>query len=550
MNKAPILLWGYALLFAIFTTLPYLLGAANTPAGSVYSGALLIPGGFQVDYNSHMAKMWQGARGDWDYQLLFTHEDHPGLPGVQIFYVALGVFANLTGLSFPATYQLARFLLTVAIVLLLWAFARHFFVRPRDHWTVVLFGTIVMGVGWLMFLLLPHLTQQVAPIEFWLSDAYHFTGALYMPHFSAAICLQMLALLALLHWLQRPAIMPMLIITVALALDAFIQPYVVLLMFPLFGSVLLMRWFFQRRIILTDFWLLIPGVLHGGIAVWQYAMISGHPVWKNFSDQNITLSPEPIYYVFGYLPLLLPIAIGIVDYFRTHRGRLFRASTPNADTLQIKWLILILWMVFVLILLYAPTATQRRYLLGVQTPLAVLAAVGWAMWLKNMPLARWRFFTLIYVAMGAIPSLLLLVSNSTAMMNTQHNPVFYTPDEVAGYAWLRENAASEDIILTTMQRDGTGSGGRLVAMTGQRVFIGHWIETIYFADKIAQLEQFFAAPTADTWRQDFLKSIGIDYVWHDDYARRMGAWSPANQTYLEMVFERDSIQIYRIVTPE
>jgi hypothetical protein len=537
----------YALVFAILTSLPYLVGAINTPVGGEYSGALVIPGGFQVDYNSHMAKMWQGSRGEWDYQLLFTHEDHPGLPGVQIFYVALGALANLTGLSFPVMYQLARFLLTIAMMPLLWAFASHFFEKPRDRWTVIFFGTALMGVGWLMFLLLPELTRQVAPIEFWLSDAYHFTGVLYMPHFSAAICLQIMALSAFLNWLQQPSIRAMMTMTMALVLDALIQPYVVLLTFPLLGSVLLCKWLMEwhkhKKLAWHDMTLLIPAALHGGIALWQYGMITAHPVWKNFSDQNITHSPEPIYYLFGYALFLLPIVVGM---------RRTISKIPPLHAIErglggeVRWLLPIFWVLWVVILLYAPTATQRRYLLGVQTPLALLAAAGWAVWLKNISLPRWRFFTLIYGALGAITPLLLLISNSTAMINTKNNPVFYTPDEVAGYAWLRENTAPDAVILTTMQRDGTGSGGRLVAMTGRRVFIGHWIETIHFEDKIAQITQFFALQTADTWHQEFLKSADIDYVWYDDYARKMGSWSPANRAYLELVFDEETLQIYQV----
>lgn len=553
MKNLPALLGLYALLFAFMTSLPYLVGAASAPPGWEYSGALPVPAGFQVDYNSHLAKMWQGARGQWDYQLLFTHEAHPGLPGVQIFYVALGALAKFAGLSFPTGYQVARFALSMAIVPLLWAFASRFFTRARDCWNVVFFGTAIMGWGWLLFFITPDMTAQVAPIEFWLSDAYHFTGALYMPHFSAAICLQMVALLAFSNWLNRPSAQSILMMTLALAADSLIQPYVVLLTFPLFACVILGQWLIQWRTgtrpNLTMFWLLIPALAHGGIALWQYGMITAHPVWKNFSDQNITHSPEPIYYLFGYLPLLLPIAMLAwkrIQHLRVSSNTI-DYNTTSANNASVKWLMPTFWILLVMLLLYAPTVIQRRYLLGVQTPLAVFAVAGWASLLKNVPLSRWRFFTLIYIAFGAITPLLLLFSNSAALAQSQNNPAFYTPDELAGYHWLRENAAPDDTILTTMNSSGTGSGGRLVAMTGQRVFIGHWIETAHFQEKVGQLAQFYTLQTEDSWRRKFLESTGIRYLWYDDYARAFGAWHPATAAYLQLVFESDTVQIYQVL---
>ncbi len=137
--------WLYALLLAFVTSLPYLTGNLSTPTGWAYSGAPAVPIGVQVDYNSHLAKMWQGSRGQWDYHLLFTHEEHRGIFPVQGFYVALGALASVTPFSLPAIYHIARFVLTLFMVLAIWAFASRFFDKPSERWTALLFGTIVGG---------------------------------------------------------------------------------------------------------------------------------------------------------------------------------------------------------------------------------------------------------------------------------------------------------------------------------------------------------------------------------------------------------------------
>src|SRR5512145_1005975 len=155
MRRFPVSVWLFALALAAFTSLPYVVGGLSAPQGWQYSGAAAIPNGSQVDYNSHLAKMWQGSWGQWDYHLLFTHEAHPGLPLVQGFYVALGALANLTPFSLPAVYHLARFGLTVGLVLAIWAFAAHYFEKPRERWLATLFGTIVAGWSWLLLVFDP-----------------------------------------------------------------------------------------------------------------------------------------------------------------------------------------------------------------------------------------------------------------------------------------------------------------------------------------------------------------------------------------------------------
>jgi hypothetical protein len=237
----------------------------------------------------------------------------------------------------------------------------------------------------------------------------------------------------------------------------------------------------------------------------------------------------------GYLPFMIPIALGIAAF-----------ATSRADD---RWWLILLWVMLVAGLLYAPISTQRRYLLGVQTPLAVWAAFGWSRAVLPRLGVRWRpLVTTVYMIFAAIAPILLLLSNINAAVNplAQNSP-FYSPDELAGYAWLQREANNSDLVLTTFDQRGQGSGGRLVAATGQRVFIGHWIETAHFEEKIEQLQIFYDPATDDEWRQDFLHETGVVYVWYDDYARQFGDWDPASASYLEVVLTTGSVTIYRVL---
>lgn len=548
MKRFPLPVWLFALGLAALTSLPYLVGWWSAPAGWQYSGAAAVPVGAQVDFNSHLAKMWQGSRGQWDYRLLFTHEPHPGLPLVQGFYVALGALAGVTPLSLPAVYHLARFILTAGLVLALWAFASHFFEKRGERWLLLLFGTVASGWSWLLLALDPAMTAQLSPIEFWLTDAFNLLGAFIMPHFVAAVIVQIVIVLAFEGWVgeatngvgtQHAAPLQgrsLTLLTLALAAQSIIQPYAALLFGPLLVMLAGYHVFSTRRLPLRRaLWLLLPLGLYAALVLYQYLALNSHPVWSNFAAQNQTLSPLVTYYLLGYLPFIIPMAFGL---------RAFLLDRPDD-----RWWLPLLWVALVATLLYAPFPTQRRYLLGVQTPLAVLAAYGWSRAVLPRLSGRLRpLASIVYLGLALVALVAVIAVNAVALSRPgNHTDVFYQPDEVRALDWMRREAAGYDALtLTVADESGRGSGGRLVAALGQRVYLGHWIETADFAGKVANVRRFYDPATPDDWRITFLKDTGVVYIWYDEYARAVGDWNPAGADYLEPVFTSDRVTIYRV----
>jgi len=535
MRRFPLAVWVYALVLAILTSLPYIVGAVSVPNGWAYSGAATLPDGAVVDYNSHMAKMWQGARGEFDYRILFTHEEHAGLPTVQGFYVVLGAFAGVTSLDFALTYHIARFIFTFIMVLSIWTFMARYLEAIGERWVGTFFATIVLGWSWILFFIAPDLVVQPerAPIELWLFDAYNLLGAFIMPHFAVVVILQIIAFLTFDSWFKHPQPKYILILTLILFLDAIIQPYVVLMTFPIFGLMTVYAVFVKRNITIQQaLWLAIPALAHGGIVIFQYAMIASDPIWASFTAQNITSSPPPYYYVLGYLPLLIPIVLG---------WRYIRTALKNDD----RWLLPIVWIVVVVLLLYAPFPTQRRYLLGIQTPLALLAGLGWYRVVLVRITESWRPFANIpYLSASGLALLMVFGGNIAGLVSpTADSSVFYTPDDVQASAWIQENLVIDSVILTTFT---SGSGGKVVSLTGRRVFMGHWIETAYFADKQEQLAIFYDPETDDAWRESFLSDTGIDLIWYDDGARETGDWQPSEADYLSLVLDTETVQLYTV----
>jgi hypothetical protein len=325
------------------------------------------------------------------------------------------------------------------------------------------------------------------------------------------------------------------VLTIALALEAIIQPYAILLLIPLLVLLTSHYIFSAKKLTFREsLWLVIPFGIHAGLVLYQYLVLNSDPVWASFTAQNITLSPPVIYYLLGYLPFLIPIALG---------AKRFRAELSDD-----RWWMPILWVVLVVLLLYAPFPTQRRYLLGVQTPLAVLAAFGWSRTiLPRFKMKRRPLVTIIYFVVASIALIAIIAVNTISLSKPEKSlTAFYQLDEAQGFGWLRENAQSNDLVLTTFDQSGKGSGGRVVAATGLRVFIGHWIETAHFEDKMGEIKQFYGAATTDDWRRDFLNEIRATYIWYDESAQQLGKWNPADTRYLKPVFTSNSVVIYQV----
>ena len=534
MRRFPAGVWLFGVLLAAVVSMPYLIAALSAPEGWLYNGAPLLPVGIQWDYASYISRMWHGWRGQWDYHLMFTHEPHTGISLVNGFYMPLGALAALTRLSLPFVYHLARAALTLCMVLALWTFTGRFFDQGAERWLCLILATVMGGWGWMLYFVAPGLTATSSPIEFWLTDAFNFSGALYITHFVAAIILQVVVFLTCEAWARDGKGWRLIALTLALAAESIIQPYVIVLLGPLL--VLLTGYHILVTHLLT--WkraslLALPLTIHAGLILYQYAAMRSDPVWTQFVAQNLTLSPLPAFYVMAYLPFILPAVAGWLSLRHTMDGR---------------WLLPMAWVVLAALLIYAPLPTQRRYLIGLQTPLAVLAAWGWTRAILPRLRPSYRpLVTVVYIASGMIAPLLLIISNTTSAARPFKNlDVYYRPDDRRAFAWLEgDRAGFDDVVLTTFDQ-GRGSGGRLVVATGQRVFMGHGFETVDLDNKVAQIRQFYDPATPDDWRRDFLRRIGAVYVWYDDYAREIGSWDPAQASYLKPGFVSDIVTIYRV----
>ncbi len=529
MTPIPRRVWATIGLLLIVANMPYFAGYLNAPEGGSFTGNAFEQ--TRVDYNSHLAKIQLGLRGEWLDQLLFTPEDHPAAL-LQTFYTALGQIARVTGLSPAAAYHLARLAGMILMWAMIWQFVARWLPDDRGRWWAFLLATITGGLGWVLYLFASVQAADLAPIEFWLLDGYTFLAALTFPHLCAAIATLLGFALVLDRWLAAPSWRRIGVLVLLSLILGVLQPFDLLLTALLTLTLALIA-FARQALAFRQLVMLVPVALaHGLVVAYDWAVFNSHPVWQAFAAQNLTLSPPPVYYLLAYFWLLIPAGLGMAGP---------RQSKDGHRLLPLAWVIL------VALLVYAPLPTQRRFLMGVQVPLAVLAAQGLEqeqrLWLaRGWRIAPWRLLLTGGLLLSTLTHALFLLS-AILLANPVERPLlFLDGDTLAAQGWLRQQPV-DSVVFSTFER-----GGEIAAFTGRRVYIGHWIETMDYATRQTQVRAFFATEgMSDERRLALLQKAGADYVWVDRPTVSGDAWEPEHVDWLRPAFTAGTVTIYEVV---
>jgi hypothetical protein len=526
--------WGWVMAVAglvmVISSVPYLAGCVAQTGDMRFGGAVLD----RADYHSHLAKMWQGYSGEWTYRLLFTPEPHAGAY-LQTFYVALGHLARLTGLGLSPTYQAARLACGFLMLLAVYGFLALFVEPVRTRRAAFFLATLASGLGWLTEIIHPTPAGGISPMDFWLLDGFTYLSALTFPHFSAAI-----ALLVTIPWLllrrpQGPGWREVGLAVLASLALGFIHPYGLLLvdLLPLLYwgiEALRTRQVVWRGLIAVA----IMGTAQAPLVAYDLWVFRTQPIFAAWADQNVTLSPPPEIYLWGYGILLGLGAVGVVTWMR--RG-------DKSMTFPL------LWIGLVAVLVYLPWNLQRRFLEGIQVPLGLLAGVGLAEGLLpqtegNQP-ARRRWVALALALALMAMSNLYMTTGLTMAAAMRPPALFWDTGLLAGVDWLGKNTPWDATVLS-----GSEVGSLIPARIGHRVVLGHGIETKDPEEKQRAAARFFAATTSDDERRELLTRYGIAYVFYSPFERKLGDFDPAQAGYLTQVYTNRNVSIYRVTSPK
>ncbi len=543
--------WLFAFLIAAILTallqIPYALGYALARPGTEFTGLMV-----NVEDGSYLSAIGQGIAGAWLYHTPFTTEPHaPAF--IEVFYLALGHLARALNLSAVAMWHVARVAADLILFLAVFGFISFFLDSPAQRRIAYLVALLSAGFDLLRLPFDPPSMFEAVPVDLHIPEAHLFFSALTYPHFAISVALVLATFWLLLRALSASGKTQWAYAfgaAVGNVLIGIVYPFLIYLMVAVMGAYYLFLVWRQHQVLWREAAALclafaVPAPL---FVYYQYALMT-NPVLQIWNAQAVTLSPNPIHFVLTYVTLL-PFALLTLRPIAQMEEQRKRATA-----------FLWVWVCAVALLLYTPITQQRRFVEGVQVPLAILATLG--LFEVALPwLARTRVFvalsrrpsysvaglqrlvTVGWIAVASLTSVYVWLSSVALLAFEQPYPLFRPVVEIQAMDWLGDHTARNASIFSSYW-----SGSFIPARAGNSVFIGQRDETIHFDDKRRASEKFFAASTDDAWRANLLRQYGIAYLFYGRGERDLGQFDPARASYLQLVFSNDAAQIYRVDIP-
>lgn len=486
--------WRWALAVALvavgLSTAPYFYAYVTVPPDLHFSGLLANVG----DGYSYLAKMAQGARGEWLFHLPFTPEPHEG--GLLFtFYLALGHLARITGLPLALVFHLARIATGLACLLVGYAFIAHFADSLSERRIAFLLLAFSSGLGWLV------VPTGGLSTDLRIPESITFYNLVVNPHFPLALALLLLVFLGVLAPPQERlggVRHPVLLSAASFTLVS-VQPFVFITLGAVLVPYLAWCWLRERRfprIQAARAALVLAAATP--VVLYDAWLLTTNPVMRAWTAQNLTPSPPPWDYLLGYGLILALATLGTIRGLREGDTRIH---------------FLIIWVVATALLLYAPFALQRRLSLGLHVPVAILAGQGVSGMVTPRLGRRWAT-VLVGATMLTNALLLLTLFAGAARRNAQTH---LGHDEWAALGWLREHAPAEAVVLA-----GPETSLFIPAQAGQRVVYGHPFETVNAVTRRAQVEAYFAGRLGAVAQVALLRQEGVSWVWLGPRERAAG----------------------------
>ena len=474
------------------------------------------------DYAVDIAMMQAGMQGEWAYQMRFTTEDHKPAY-IRLFYLTLGHISKGLDLEPETTYGLFRWVFGYLALFSIFMLCRYYFKKKLLRWSAFVLAVFGSGLGWLQ-LLAGWQFGPITPIDFWLIDAYVFFSLSLFPHFSCTIALMAFGLLGFLKFLDTRKWYWVIFVCAAGVNTQMVNPIAFAVVDSAIFFTALSAWVKERArwksLILA---LGVVALTQLPLLMYNFTLLSRDPVWSQYTAQNITLSPSPMHYLMGFGFFWPMVLIGV--------GTLIKER-------KTEFMGLLGWLLSAFILAYLPTLIQRRFLLAITIPMAIIGIYGLDKLLNGLgekiKLKKPTLMILVLFSVS-ISSIYLIYGNIQVMKNLPES-TFYPASLDPAFKWLKENATPSDFVL------GAETTSQLAAQkTGLRVYAGHEMETIHYAAKLKQVSDWFQSNLPES----ALADLGVKWVFYGPYEKCLAPNFKPGQNLIS-IFENSDVTLYQV----
>ena len=503
---------------AFLFSIPYIVGALLTPPGSKFLGLLRL----KDDIAVYLSWIEQVRQGNILFVNLFTSlkQQHPFF---NLFILLFGEISRVFHLSPIKLLFVSRYVLSLCLAALLFSFLSLFLPNISTRKACLLILLFSSGIGWL--------TGGYSPargfknsVDLWQPESTIFFTIYVNPLFTFALIFILLFFFSLLKWRNWKG---GIIGGICLLILANVHTYDVLIV----GVVWI---FFLLFLLVKDKKLPIPEIYSALIALiialpaiyHQFFLLRNEPLFSARAAVP-TLSP-PIYYYLSGMGFLVPLAIwGIFKKF-------------GEEKVDDSLLFLIAWAIAGFVLPYLPFSFQRKLFMGTQIPLAILSSIALSPHYTDdkrriLPILLIVLFPSNGVILGT--DIYSLVANKP--LYPQPNYLSYA--EAEALDWLKNYSTKEEPILAIPD-----FACYIPALTGRRVYAGHWGETPDYAKKYKEVVRFFKGIDEET-KVRFLRENGIKYVYYGNYERFLAPeFLNRYMPYLKLVYKNEEVMIWRV----
>ena len=521
-------LWACAVL--LLASLPYIVGLSAQPASARFVGFT-----YNID-DACVYSSWirQIADGNLLIRNQFTSEPQTALQ-FNVFFLVLGLLSKVTHLSPAAVMHLARVVLGIGLLALVWRFSGRVLKEPTERLLIVPVIGLSSGLGWLV----AGIGGHMGPVDLWQPEAITFLSIYLNPLFLVGLILMVASLHFLLRMKESGGWRDAALAGVMLLLLGNVHTYDLATVAAVWAAYLAVKIIRRPRIPWRVVGLSavaaaisLPAI---GYQLYLYSQVEAF----RLRVESPAPSPSLWAYFMGY-GLLLALAVGGGwTALRQRRGAL----------------ILVIWSMVGFALPYAPVAQQRKLVMGLHVPLAILATIAVAALAKRAGPRAGGIVAILLVA-AMVPSNLIFMARDIELLGQNTTAPHYRPylrtSELQALVWLREHSKPEDTVLAFPD-----VALFVPAIAGNRVYYGHWSETPDYGGKLNEWMEFVRSTTSDDWRRDFLIWSGARYIVY--FSQPAGTELPVNArdpialfdlrkaNYVKVVFEQDDTAVYQVL---
>ncbi|MEO0563094.1 MAG: hypothetical protein AAF125_13380 [Chloroflexota bacterium] len=437
-----------------------------------FMGAVYNP----FDGGTYLSKIQLGREGFW--RTYFRHSPNADEGAyLDLFYTGLGHVASPLGLTNIMALHAARLLAAIGMCLALYYLGATIWRRTRNRRLFFIWVMVGSGFGWiLVFFGVETAPDLVVPESFPLFSAMtnaHFAIAFALVALSAAVVIRVFRP----GFEGEPAVanggLTLFISSLILSL---IAPHVLVPFVLGLGLLIVINGVNKRRLDFNHLrWVMIIVLPAIPAALYYLAELRYNPVVANWSAQNLTPTPLPWLFLAGYG---LPLICALPGLYRA-----VRRFEPDGDQFMLLWLIAILVMV------YFPTDTQRRFAFAIMIPITYFAVRTLDdLLFLGTPNRRQNRIAGALVVFSSLTYILQMIIGLTSVSVT-NDPRFYLhQDYVAAFDWIDARTDGTDVVLASPV-----VGLWLPGQSGVRVVYGHPYETINATENLALVNGWYAA---------------------------------------------------------